>query len=70
VLAGHAKIPPGSTSRANTILEAFRISPRTMGAWGRLRAAAGQLQELEASKQGAMQEVVIKQPICENLADN
>lgn len=30
----------------------------------------GQLQELEASKQGAMQDDVIKQSVCKNLGDN
>lgn len=37
---------------------------------GRLGAVVRQLQELEASNQGAMQEDVIKQLICNNLEDN
>lgn len=70
LLAEPAEIPPGHTSRANPTLEVFKVSPRAAGTQSRLRAAAGQPQELEASKQGVMREVAIKQSICKNLEDN
>lgn len=41
-----------------------------MAGQGRLGAVVRQLQELEASNQGAMQGDVIKQLICNNLEDN